>query len=116
MPTGALYLQVEGRGNRGDLAIKNRRMLAAVWPTQRLRLTEKGLGCTMSSLLNLRSNRIAHLAFGISVEIEMNIQDFAVGDYPAIVSIDSSLGIAWPERPRTPEAWAPQLESVGRRL
>jgi len=36
----------------------------------------------------------------------MNIRNFAVGDYSAIVNIDSSLNIVWPERPRTPEAWA----------
>jgi GNAT superfamily N-acetyltransferase len=36
----------------------------------------------------------------------MKIRNFAVGDYSAIVDIDSSLNIVWPERPRTPEAWA----------
>jgi mycothiol synthase len=37
---------------------------------------------------------------------EMNIRNFAADDYPAIVDIDNSLNIVWPERPRTPEAWA----------
>jgi mycothiol synthase len=36
----------------------------------------------------------------------MNIRAFAAGDYPAIVNIHNSLHIVWPERPRTPEAWA----------
>jgi mycothiol synthase len=36
----------------------------------------------------------------------MNICSFTVDDYPAIVNIDNSLNIVWPERPRTPEAWA----------
>ena len=36
----------------------------------------------------------------------MNIRHFAAGDYPAVVSIHDSLHIVWPERPRTPEAWA----------
>lgn len=36
----------------------------------------------------------------------MHIRDFTADDYPAIVNIDSSLNIVWPERPRTPEAWA----------
>lgn len=36
----------------------------------------------------------------------MNIRRFAAGDYAAIVNIHNSLNIVWPERPRTPEAWA----------
>lgn len=36
----------------------------------------------------------------------MQIRDFTPHDYPAIVAIHSSLNIAWPEQPRTPEAWA----------
>lgn len=36
----------------------------------------------------------------------MMIRAFAPEDYPAIVAIHNCLGIVWPERPRTPEAWA----------
>jgi GNAT superfamily N-acetyltransferase len=36
----------------------------------------------------------------------MDIRQFAAGDYPAIVGIHNSLNVVWPERPRTPEAWA----------
>ncbi len=35
----------------------------------------------------------------------VTIRDFSAGDYPAIVQIHKSLGIVWPERPRTPEGW-----------
>jgi mycothiol synthase len=36
----------------------------------------------------------------------MKIRDFTPEDYPSIVDIHNSLNIVWPERPRTPEAWA----------
>lgn len=36
----------------------------------------------------------------------MKIRDFSPEDYPALVAIHASLNIPWPERPRTPEAWA----------
>jgi mycothiol synthase len=36
----------------------------------------------------------------------MKIRNFTLEDYPAIVKIHNSLNIIWPERPRTPEAWA----------
>jgi mycothiol synthase len=36
----------------------------------------------------------------------MEIRPFEPVDYPAITAIHNSLGIVWPERPRTPEAWA----------
>jgi len=36
----------------------------------------------------------------------MNIRNFSSEDYPAIVDIHNCLRIVWPERPRTPEAWA----------
>ena len=36
----------------------------------------------------------------------MQIRDFTLEDYPALVAIHNSLNIVWPERPRTPEAWA----------
>ncbi len=36
----------------------------------------------------------------------MEIRPFEPADYPAIVAVHNSLGIVWPERPRTPEAWA----------
>lgn len=36
----------------------------------------------------------------------MHIRDFTPEDYPALVAIHNSQGIVWPERPRTPEAWA----------
>ena len=36
----------------------------------------------------------------------MQIRHFAPDDYPALVAIHNSQGIVWPERPRTPEAWA----------
>jgi ribosomal protein S18 acetylase RimI-like enzyme len=36
----------------------------------------------------------------------MEIRNFTTEDYPAIVSIHNSLNIVWPERPRTPQAWA----------
>ncbi len=36
----------------------------------------------------------------------MIIRSFAPEDYPAIVELHNSLNIVWPERPRTPEAWA----------
>ena len=36
----------------------------------------------------------------------MKTRNFASEDYLAIVTIHNSLNIIWPERPRTPEAWA----------
>jgi mycothiol synthase len=36
----------------------------------------------------------------------MRIREFTQDDYPAMVNIHNSLNIIWPERPRTPEAWA----------
>ena len=36
----------------------------------------------------------------------MRIHDFTPEEYSALVAIHNSLGIVWPERPRTPEAWA----------
>lgn len=36
----------------------------------------------------------------------MEIRPFSPVDYPAIAAVHNSLGIAWPERPRTAEAWA----------
>jgi ribosomal protein S18 acetylase RimI-like enzyme len=36
----------------------------------------------------------------------MKIRIFTPEDYPAIVDIHNSLNIAWPERPRTAQAWA----------
>ena len=36
----------------------------------------------------------------------MDIRAFTADDYAAMVSIDQGLNIQWPERPRTPEAWA----------
>ncbi len=36
----------------------------------------------------------------------MKIRIFTADDYPAIVGIHTRLNIVWPERPRTPEAWA----------
>lgn len=36
----------------------------------------------------------------------MQIRHFTPEDYPALVAIHQSQGIIWPERPRTPEAWA----------
>lgn len=36
----------------------------------------------------------------------MKIRDFSHEDYPALVAIHASLNIVWPERPRTPNAWA----------
>jgi GNAT superfamily N-acetyltransferase len=36
----------------------------------------------------------------------MKIRKFSPEDYPSIVGIHNSLNIIWPERPRTPEAWA----------
>ncbi len=36
----------------------------------------------------------------------MQIRECSATDYPAIVDIDSSLSIKWPERPGTPEGWA----------
>jgi mycothiol synthase len=36
----------------------------------------------------------------------MQLRVFTDEDYPAIVNIHNSLQIVWPERPRTPEAWA----------
>lgn len=36
----------------------------------------------------------------------MNIRTFAPADYQAIIDIHNSLHIIWPERPRTPQAWA----------
>jgi mycothiol synthase len=36
----------------------------------------------------------------------MNIHIFTPDDYQAIADIHNSLHIVWPERPRTPEAWA----------
>jgi GNAT superfamily N-acetyltransferase len=37
---------------------------------------------------------------------EFHIRTFSKNDYSAIVGIHNSLGIAWPERPRTPDGWA----------
>jgi GNAT superfamily N-acetyltransferase len=39
-------------------------------------------------------------------KVEMKIRNFASEDYQAILTIHNSLNIIWPERPRTPEAWA----------
>lgn len=36
----------------------------------------------------------------------MQIRDFTLADYPALVAIHNSQNIVWPERPRTPGAWA----------
>ena len=36
----------------------------------------------------------------------MKIRIFTPGDYSSIVAIHDSMNIIWPERPRTPEAWA----------
>jgi hypothetical protein len=36
----------------------------------------------------------------------MLIRNFAPENYPAMVDIQNSLNIVWPEQPRTPEAWA----------
>ena len=36
----------------------------------------------------------------------MQIRDFTPEDYPALVAVQNSQGIVWPERPPTPEAWA----------
>jgi mycothiol synthase len=36
----------------------------------------------------------------------MKIREFTPDDYPALVDIHNSLNIVWPERPRTPQAWA----------
>lgn len=36
----------------------------------------------------------------------MNIRTFTPDDYQAIIDIHNSLHIVWPERPRTPQAWA----------
>lgn len=36
----------------------------------------------------------------------MQIRRFTSEDYPALVAIHNSQGIVWPERPRTPKAWA----------
>ncbi len=36
----------------------------------------------------------------------MNVRVFTADDYPAIVNIDRSLNIVWPERPHTAEGWA----------
>ena len=36
----------------------------------------------------------------------MKIRTFMPEDYPAVVAIHDSLGIVWPERPRTSAAWA----------
>lgn len=36
----------------------------------------------------------------------MKIRDFSPEDYPALVAVHASLNIVWPERPRTPQAWA----------
>ncbi len=36
----------------------------------------------------------------------MQIRDFSSEDIPALVAIHNSQNIVWPERPRTPEAWA----------
>lgn len=36
----------------------------------------------------------------------MDIRFVTADDYPALVDIDTSLNIAWPQRPQTPEAWA----------
>lgn len=36
----------------------------------------------------------------------MRIREFSPHDYTAMVDIHNSLNISWPERPRTPEAWA----------
>jgi mycothiol synthase len=36
----------------------------------------------------------------------MNIRTFSPDDYQAIIDVHNSLHIVWPERPRTPQAWA----------
>ena len=36
----------------------------------------------------------------------MNIRTFTPADYQAIIDIHNGLHIVWPERPRTPQAWA----------
>jgi len=36
----------------------------------------------------------------------MRIREFTPHDYPSMVDIHNSLHISWPERPRTPQAWA----------
>jgi GNAT superfamily N-acetyltransferase len=36
----------------------------------------------------------------------MNIRAFTSDDYQAIIDVHNSLHIVWPERPRTPQAWA----------
>jgi len=36
----------------------------------------------------------------------MQIRNFTPEDYPALVAVHNSQNIVWPERPRTPEAWA----------
>ena len=36
----------------------------------------------------------------------MKVRIFTPDDYPAMVAIHNSMNIIWPERPRTPEAWA----------
>jgi GNAT superfamily N-acetyltransferase len=36
----------------------------------------------------------------------MHIREFIAADYPAVVDIDSRIGIKWPERPETAEGWA----------
>ena len=36
----------------------------------------------------------------------MQIRHFTIEDYPALVAIHNSQSIVWPEKPRTPEAWA----------
>jgi mycothiol synthase len=36
----------------------------------------------------------------------MKVRVFEPGDYPAMVCIHNGQNIVWPERPRTPEAWA----------
>jgi mycothiol synthase len=36
----------------------------------------------------------------------MDFRPFTPADYPAIAAIHNSLGIVWPERPRTAEGWA----------
>jgi mycothiol synthase len=36
----------------------------------------------------------------------LEIRIFTPDDYPAVIAIHNSLNIAWPEKPRTLQAWA----------
>ncbi len=38
--------------------------------------------------------------------MRVSLRSFSREDYPAMVEVHNSLNIGWPERPRTPEAWA----------